>query len=164
MFYWTQQDDSTATKFYSSLWYYRAKKCLNWLMGIIIAHAENLPGVSVGISGHDVIMSDPLEVVRSSIFSVFDKKIIQFLFTRVQHFTSRSPRESKVFIKAWFSCNIFSRITVCDSANSYEHSQHGMLLGLVEFIAISSFIWTIHNTYIQYIQEDQNLVWNNPQF
>ena len=46
-------------------------------MGIIIAHAENLPGVSVGISGHDVIMSDPLEVVRSSIFSVFDKKIIQ---------------------------------------------------------------------------------------
>lgn len=76
----------------------------------------------------------------------------------------KSPRESKVFIKAWFSCNIFSRITVCDSANSYEHSQHGMLLGLVELIAISSFIWTIHNTYIQYIQEDRNLVWNNPQF
>ena len=39
-----------------------------------------------------------------------------------------------------------------------------MLPGLVELIAISSFIWTIHNTYIQYIWEDQNLVWNNPQF
>ena len=63
-------------------------------MGIIIAHAENLPGVSVGISGHDVIMSDPLEVVRSSIFSVFDKKIIQFLFIRVQHFTS-NPENQK---------------------------------------------------------------------
>ena len=34
-----------------------------------------------------------------------------------------------------------------------------MLPGLVELIAISSFIWTIHNTNIQYIQEDQNFVW-----
>lgn len=67
-------------------------------MGIIIAHAENLPGVSVGISGHDMIMSDPLEVVRSSIFSVFDKKIIQFLFTRVQHFTSH-PENQKCLSK-----------------------------------------------------------------
>ena len=58
-------------------------------MGIIIAHAENLPGVSVGISGHDMIMSDPLEVVRSSIFSVFDKKII----IRVQHFTSHPENQ-----------------------------------------------------------------------
>ena len=62
-------------------------------MGIIIAHAENLPGVSVGISGHDMIMSDPLEVVRSSIFSVFDKKIIQFLFIRVQHLTSHPENQ-----------------------------------------------------------------------
>ena len=35
-----------------------------------------------------------------------------------------------------------------------------MLSGVVVLIAISSFIWTIHNTNIWYIQEDQNLVWN----
>ena len=47
----------------------------------------------MGISRHDMVKSDPLEVVRSSIFSVFDKKIIQFLFTRVQHFTSHPENQ-----------------------------------------------------------------------
>lgn len=62
-------------------------------MGIIIVHVENLPGVSMGISGHDMVMSDPLEVVRSCTFSVFDKKIIKFLFIRVQHFTSHPENQ-----------------------------------------------------------------------
>ena len=48
----------------------------------------------MGISLHDMVKSDPLEVVRSSIFSVFDKKIIQFLLIRVQHFTS-NPENQK---------------------------------------------------------------------
>lgn len=58
-------------------------------MGIIIVHAKNLPGVSMGISLHDMVKSDPLEVVRSFIFSVFDKKII----IRVQHFTSHPENQ-----------------------------------------------------------------------
>lgn len=47
----------------------------------------------MGISRHDMVKSDPLEVVRSSIFSVFDKKIIQFLFIRVQHLTSHPENQ-----------------------------------------------------------------------
>ena len=87
-----QQDDQrNSTNLFDIIWLKSA--VTGWWESSL--YKQNLPGVSMGISWHDIVKSDPLEFVRSSIFSVFDKKSIQFLFITVQHYSQVINQKSK---------------------------------------------------------------------
>ena len=96
-----QDDQQNSTNFFDIIWLKSA--VTGWWESSL--YKQNLPGVSMGISWHDIVKSDPLEFVRSSIFSVFDKKSIQFLFITVQHFPSHQSKIKISVVKLNKKCS-----------------------------------------------------------